>query len=129
MYISKRFRADLISAYEGTIEIETLIKQHEGFLRGLVKYSLRYKTDWFVNDEDDFYQEACYWLIQSMWDWDATKTPDIARYVVYNIGCRLGNIVKTERSSSRHPDPNKSRKIDIWGSPYKDSDSTLQLLW
>jgi len=76
-----------------------------------------------VSDEDDLFQEACIWLVRAMWDWDESKGKELSEYVIYNIGARLGNIIKSERATRRHPDQNRSRKVDIWSSWRPDTNN------
>jgi hypothetical protein len=123
MKVPASFKSDVRSAYKGDLELDDLIKRNEEFLRGLARFSLRWKSAWYVSDEDDMYQEACYWLIRAMWDWDKTKGVTLERYVVYNIGVRLGTQIEFERAKKRHP---RGVKIDIWDTRGKDVGHTWE---
>jgi hypothetical protein len=112
--VPAKFETDLTRAYEGNISIKEFIEIHEDLLRGLARHALRYKTQWYLSDEDDMYQEACYWLIRAMWDYDERRGRTLCDYVLYNIGARLNTQIRVERAVRRHPDPNTSRKVDIW---------------
>lgn len=68
------------------------------------------------------------WLVRAMWDWDEDKGKDLAEYVVYNIGARLGNIIKRERAERRHPDQNHSRKLDIWSPCWEDTNVCMEAM-
>jgi hypothetical protein len=114
-------------AYTGETTVDDLIRDQEHFLRGLARYALRFQTAWYTSDEDDLFQEACLWLVRALWDWDEDKGKELAEYVVWNIGARLGNQIKSERAERRHPDANHSRKIDIWGFARPDGTQSLTM--
>jgi hypothetical protein len=73
-----------------------------------------------ISDEDDMFQEACYWLLDSIWEWDSSRNTPLSVFVVYNIGARLAGIVKNEKNIKRHPEPNGSWRVDLWGPVNKD---------
>lgn len=112
--VPAKFKKDLTATYEGDITIDELLKSHEEFLRGISRHALRYKTQWYLSDEDDMYQETCYWLVRALWDYDEERGRTLCDYVLYNIGARLNTQIRIERAVRRHPDQNTSRKIDIW---------------
>jgi hypothetical protein len=126
MKIPSGFDHDLRSAYRGELSLDQLIKNQETFLRKIARYSLRYRTAFMISDLDDMFQEACYWMINSMWEWDDTRGPSLSAYVMYNIGARLSGIVKCEKNIKRHPNPNASWKKDIWGSSNDECDYVLE---
>lgn len=101
-------------AYTGETSLDRLIHDQEHFLRALARYAIRFKTCWFMSDEDDVFQEACIWLVDSMWNWEDDRNVDLADYVVYNIGVRLKMYVEAERAKKRHPNANRSRREGIW---------------
>jgi hypothetical protein len=115
-------------AYTGETSLDKLIGDQEHFLRGLARYALRFQTAWYTSDEDDLFQEACIWLNTSMWDWDRDKGRELAEYVVWNIGARLGNKIKSERADRRHPDANHSRKVDIWSPCWDDNTLCMEAM-
>lgn len=126
MRTSKAFEDDLNKAYHGSITIDRLIKNHSEYIKGMARYALRYKTKWMESlEEDDLYQEACYWLVDSMWRWDDTKGITLAHYVVYNIGTRIQMFVLAERAKKRHPDKMASR-VDVWGSRKREYGQATQ---
>lgn len=55
-----------------------------------------------------------------MWEWDEERGVELATYVVYNIGARLSTQIKTERAKRRHPDANKTRRVNIWEDAYDE---------
>jgi len=65
--------------------------------------------------------------VQAMWDWEDDRGKELAEYVVWNIGARLGNLIKSERAERRHPDPNHSRMVDIWGFARPDGTQSLTM--
>ena len=69
-----------------------------------MSYATRGYEGKYISDEDDLYQEACYWLINCMWEWDDDRGISLERYVVYNLGVRLRNIVKSEAVKKRGGD-------------------------
>jgi DNA-directed RNA polymerase specialized sigma24 family protein len=113
MKIPKSFRTALDNAYVGEISLDNLIKSQEHFLRSLARYALRCKQ-WYMSDEDDLFQEACVWLIQSMWDWDDTRGVGLAEYVVYNIGARLKTQLEFEQAKRRSPKANDLQRVGLW---------------
>lgn len=120
MKIPKTFESDIQATYNGDLSIDELITRYQDFLRSLGKYALRYQTTWYISDEDDMFQEACIWLMRALWDWDESRGVSLSRYVVYNIGVRLGTQVEHERAKKRHP---SAVKLDLWGSRGKDADN------
>lgn len=126
MHIPRTFKTCLWRAYTGEIDLDDLIKDQEHFLRALARYSLRYKTTWYMSDEDDLFQEACIWMIRSMWEWDESRGRSLEEYVIYNIGARLATQIKVERAKRRHPDANTSRKLNIWESSYDDNTLSME---
>lgn len=123
MIISNTFRKAIERAYEGEIDLDELITTQREVLMRMVNYALRYKTQWMVSDAEDLFQEACAELIKRMWKWDETRGRDLADYCTYNIGSQLATIVKSEKAKKRHPNANRSRKIDIW-EPLTDDSAT-----
>jgi hypothetical protein len=122
MKIPQSFANDLWRAYAGQIEIDELIKTHRRFLYGLARFSIRYKTPWYISDEDDMFQEACYWLLHSMWKWDPSQGKTLEHYVVYNIGARLDTQADKERAQKRHPKAGQRGRVEIWDSRSKNGD-------
>lgn len=100
MIKNKSFDNDLWKTYTGQMTINALIQKHEIYIRNISKYALRY-NDNYLNDEDDVFQEACIWLVDSMWSWDCEKNTTLSEYVIYNIGARLKNKIQYERSEKR----------------------------
>lgn len=123
--IPKSFATDLDKTYHGQLSIDRLIVKHEQFLRGLAKHALRYRTQFMISDEDDLFQEACFWLLNSIWEYDEERSASLVRYVIYNIGVRLATLVKYEKNIKRHPEPNTSRSVDLWGTK-DDSQTTVE---
>jgi len=68
------------------------------------------------------------WMIRCMWDWEEDRGTNLAEYVVYNIGARLGTQVKTERAKRRHPDANRSRRVNIWDQSYDDNSLSMEAM-
>ena len=128
MHIPRTFRVSLWRAYTGEFSLYDLIIDHEHFMRGLARYALRFQTTWYTSDVDDLYQEACMWLVRAMWDWDEDKGRELAEYVIWNIGARLGNQIKSERAERRHPDSNYARKVDIWSSSWDDNTLCMEAM-
>ena len=127
MNIPKTFKNDLSQVYDGIITIDQFIRTHEYSLRGLARYALRYRTQFMCSDEDDLFQEACIILVNAIWQYDDESHIALAEYVIYNIGARLKNLVRNEKSAKRHPDPNTSRKQDIWSNDNDEwNGSTLE---
>lgn len=128
MKIPKTFERDLFDTYHGHMDLNQLIRKQEPFLRGLARFALRYRTSFMISDEDDLFQEACWWLLDSIWEFDENKSSSnniqhaLSRYVIYHIGVRLAGIVKFEKNIKRHPDPNHSWRVDVWGSAGKDEE-------
>lgn len=105
MFIPPSFARDLDLVYSGSKTIDNLIGDHNKYIRGLARHALRYKTQWMASlDEDDIYQEACYWLVDSIWRWDESKNVTLSRYVVYNIGARIQMYVLSKKVKARHPE-------------------------
>jgi len=116
MNVPAGFARDLELVYVGEKTIDALIKDHEKYIRGLARHALRYKTQWMASiDEDDLFQEACYWLVDSLWRWDEDRGTTLERYVVYNIGTRIQMFILAEKAKKRHPDKTTTR-IDVWVS-------------
>lgn len=124
MQISNTFRKAVKKAYEGEINLDELITTQRPVLMRLVKHALRYKTSWLMSDADDLFQEACTELIKRMWKWEEGRA-GLAEYCLYNIGVHLATVVKIEKAKKRHPDPNTSRKIDIWEAVYDQNHSMV----
>lgn len=122
MKIPKHFERDLSAAYHGDISLDNLIYKQETFLRALAKFALRYRTAWMISEEDDLFQEACIWLVDSMWEWDSSKGPSLSTFVVYNIGARIAGVVRYEKNIKRHPDVNSGWRCDLWGPAFKDDE-------
>lgn len=114
MIISTAFRKAVNQTYEGEINFDELVITQRHEIMRLVNYALRYRTHWMTSDEEDLFQEACAELIQRMFKWDEKRGIDLTYYCVYHIGVRLATIVKSEKAKKRHPNPNTTRKIDIW---------------
>jgi len=112
--VPKSFDQDLHKVHEGDITVADFLETHHLVLRRLAKHALRYRTEWYISDEDDMYQEACYWLVRALWDWDEDRGTELGEYVLYNIGARLNTTIRVERAGRRHPDRNTSRKVPIW---------------
>lgn len=128
MRVSATFERDLERTYNGVITLSQFITAHKGVLRAIAKHALRYKTQWFLSDEDDMFQEACYWLVRAMWDFDDTRGRTLCDYVLYNIGVRLNTHIRAERTARKHPDKNTSFKIDIWGPLNKSDENEFKVL-
>jgi len=126
MKISTTFRKAVEKAYEGEIDLDELITEHRHVLLRMVNYALRYRTTWMVSDVDDLFQEACTELIKRMWLWDEKRGTRLADYCAYHIGVHLATIVKAEKAKKRHPNPNTSRKIDIWEPTDENGGATFE---
>jgi hypothetical protein len=61
---------------------------------------MRYRPR-ILSDEEDLYQEACYWLMQILWDYDEDRGTTLERYVVYNLGVRLKMHIEKEMAEKR----------------------------
>jgi len=109
MKIPRRFSEALNRAYHSKAELDKLFIEQYPFLMRLVSYALRYKHWAVLSDRDDLYQEACIWLVNSMWEWDETRGVKLDEYVVYNIGARLRNIIVAETRPKRRPLQKPSR--------------------
>lgn len=120
MRIPSSFKTDVADAYAGKLSLDELIRRQESFLRGLARFALRHRTQWYLSDEDDMFQEACMWLVQCMWDWDEVRGTPLERYLAYNIGVRLGTQAKKECKKRRHP--KNGFKVDIWDTRGKNGD-------
>jgi len=128
MIISTTFRKAVEKAYEGEIDLDELIIGQRDVLMRMVNYALRYRTHWMMSDAEDLFQETCAELIKRMWKWDETRGRNLADYCTYHIGVRLATVVKAEKAKKRHPNPNKSRKIDIW-EPVDEGSNTVYENW
>lgn len=103
MNISASFEEALERAYHSKAELDRLFTEQRPFLMRLVHHALRFNHWAVFSDEDDLYQEACIWLVDSMWRWDEERGKTLAEYVVYNIGVRLRNYVAKEQAQKRRP--------------------------
>ena len=104
MQIPNNFREALDRAYTNAGELNNLFVEHKSFLMRLVRHAARYRHWAVLSDEDDLFQEACIWLVNSLWEWDETKDVPLAEYVAYNVGARLRNQMAYEQRKKRHPD-------------------------
>lgn len=104
MQIPNEFRKDLELSYRNAGNLNILFRRHKPFLMRLVHHALRYHHWAVISDEDDLYQEACIWLVDSLWEWDEEKSTPLAEYVVYNVGVRLRNQIAKEQRQKRRPE-------------------------
>lgn len=103
MQIPNDFREALDRAYTNAGELNKIFVEHEAFIKRLVRHALRYNHWAVISDADDLFQEACIWLVNSLWEWDEAKNVPLAEYIVYNIGVRLRNQIAKEQRQKRHP--------------------------
>ena len=115
MKIPKSFKEDIELLYNGKIDENVFIVKHTNFLKKLAKHAIRFPTMWTISDEEDMFQEAWYWLIRSLWEYDENRNTELARYVVYNIGARLKACIRHEKNIKRHP-PENIYRMNIWES-------------
>ena len=103
MQIPNEFKNALERAYHNAGELNKLFVDHKSFIMRLVHHSLRCRHWAVISDEDDLFQEACIWLVDSLWGWDEDKGASLSEYVTYNIGVRLRNHIAKEQRQKRHP--------------------------
>jgi DNA-directed RNA polymerase specialized sigma24 family protein len=103
MHIPNDFKEALQRAYTNAGELDKLFVDHQSFIMRLVNHSKRFNHWAVISDEEDLFQEACIWLVNSLWEWNEEKNTPLAEYVVYNIGVRLRNHVEKEKRQKRHP--------------------------
>lgn len=102
MNIPKTFVEDIhLVRKNNRIYMPRMIKRNKTFIQGLANHSLRYRHPNVIWDKDDMFQEACYWLIFSVQEWNEEKGTTLEKYVVYNIGVRLSNLIKKELAKKR----------------------------
>lgn len=102
MKIPKRFESDLNDLRDGKITFETFLQNNDSYIRNVSRYALRYKLPFLISDEDDMYQEACYWILDSIWEYDETRGVSLVRFVTYNVGVRLAAIIRYEKHGKRY---------------------------
>jgi DNA-directed RNA polymerase specialized sigma24 family protein len=120
MKIPNEFRQAIERAYTNAGALNQLFIEHKSFLTRLVHHALRYNHWAVISDEDDLFQEACIWLVNSLWEWDEGKKTDLTEYVVYNIGVRLQNQIIKEQRQKRRP---KEPTISIYQSHANKNDN------
>jgi DNA-directed RNA polymerase specialized sigma24 family protein len=103
MKIPNDFREALERAYRNAGELNNLFINHKTFIMRIVMHQFKYRHWSLISDEDDLYQEACIWLVNSLWEWDEERNTPLAEYVAYNIGVRLRNHMSKEQRQKRHP--------------------------
>lgn len=119
MKIDEGFRKALDRAYHSRAQLTKLFTEQRSTIERLVRWSLRGNHWGVISDEDDLYQEACIWIVDSLWRWDETRGTPLAEYVVYNVGARLRNQIQKELASKRRP---KKPTISIYENRGRDKD-------
>jgi DNA-directed RNA polymerase specialized sigma24 family protein len=127
MKIPSEFRKALERSYQNAGELNKLFVNHKPFIMRLVKHALRYNHWAVISDEDDLFQEACIWLVNSLWEWDEDKGSPLVEYVVYNIGVRLRNQIAKEQRQKRHPEVPPRSIHDQYRNPNSLGDSTRNI--
>ena len=102
MKIPSDFAQALQDVYHGSIDFDQFFKTQREVILRITRHAMRYHPR-ILSDEDDLYQEACYWLMQIMWDYDEDKGTTLERYVSYNLGVRLKMHIEKERAEKRTP--------------------------
>lgn len=126
MHTPKSFRDDLELVYNGNLDIAKLFTTHKNYIQSLGAYALRYKSYWTISDQDDLYQEACYWITRLLWEYDESRDVDLTRYVIYNVGVRLCSVVRFEKNIKRHPPKGCTTRIDVWQNTYDDGNNKFE---
>ena len=124
MQIPKSFEDALFRAYNDRSELLKLFTEQRSFIEKLARWSLRGNHWGIISDQDDLYQEACIWIIDSLWRWDDKVGTPLGRYVVYNVGARLRNVVAKETTSKRRP---KKPSISLNKKVYEDSSDSMTI--
>lgn len=99
MHISTSFIEDIEKTYVGLLTTDQLIQRQKLFLLHMSHHAynfLHYKripVKRYVT-VDDYYQEACIILVESLWNWNEDSGISLSRYAVYNIGAKLQNLNK-----------------------------------
>lgn len=116
MKIDKSFRMALDRAYVSRSDLNKLFVEQRHTIEHLARWALRGNHWGVISDIDDLYQEACIWIVDSMWRWDETVGTPLAEYVVYNVGARLRNVITKEIAKKRCP---RKQSISLQKELYK----------
>lgn len=102
MKIPSDFAQALRDVYCGHSDFDQFFKTQREVILRITRHAMRYRPR-ILSEEDDLYQEACYWLMQIMWDYDEDKGTTLERYVTYNLGVRLKMHIEKEKAEKRTP--------------------------
>lgn len=100
MKIPSDFAQALRDVYRGRISFDNFFRTQQPVILRITRHAMRYHPR-ILSEEDDLYQEACYWLMQILWDYDETRGTTLERYVVYNLGVRLKMHIEKEMAEKR----------------------------
>jgi len=113
--IPRRVTNELNDAYNGKITVDEFIKRNSSFINRLALHSIRYSTNSGTLTMEDMFQEACILLVEYMWKWEEYRGVTLEHYVFYNVGVRLGNIVRAEHRQKRKPENRGT--VDVYYKP------------